>query len=338
MKQIKSPEKEYSIYDLLGNNEMALSQAFAHLLASDEESFKCFFRDILGEKYLKKNTFENAEIGLEKHSRDDGRTDIEIKSEHYHVIIEIKIKNNPITGQISQYLKRFDEDAKSNHFVGISNIPSLLPTFHENIKFHNISWMGIFQKFQLIKEPATQLNPSLKEPATLLHQFVLFFERNYFKMQQKEILVQDLANQNQIKLLDDSLIYKRDKVVGIPLYYAPYFTQGSGIEPGISRLYRVLAVFYAKTDEENWLIQTYDYLEKNVELKNVKEDILNKWKAGLKTIESSGTGFNFYFLDEPVTLPFRVLKGNKIMNQIPKNYSITFKELFQEGELSQSRN
>lgn len=141
-----------------------------------------------------------------------------------------------------------------------------------------------------------------------------------------------------MKLLEDSLIYKRDKVVGIPLYFAPYFTKGSGVEPGISRLYRVLAVFYAKTDEENWLIQTYDYLEKNVELKNVKEDILNKWKAGLKTIESSDTGFNFYFLDEPVTLPFRVLKGNKIMNQIPKNYSITFKELFQEGELSQSRN
>jgi hypothetical protein len=70
MKQIKSPEKEYSIYDLLGNNEMALSQAFAHLLASDEESFKLFFREVLGEKYLKKNAFANAEISLEKHNRD----------------------------------------------------------------------------------------------------------------------------------------------------------------------------------------------------------------------------------------------------------------------------
>lgn len=334
MKQIKSPEKEYSIYDLLGNNEMALSQAFAHLLASDEESFKCFFRDILGEKYLKKNTFENAEIGLEKHNKHDGRTDIEIQSEHYHVIIEIKINNNPIAGQISQYLTRFDQDAKGNHFVGISNIPSLVTSMHENIRFHNLSWMEIFQKFQSIKEPATLLNPSLKEPATLLHQFLLFFERNYFKMQQKEILIQDISDLNEMRLLEGSLIYKRDKVVGIPLYFAPYFTKNSGVALGISQLYRVLAVFYAKTNEENWLIQTFEYLEKNVELKDVSPEIMEKWKNGLKSIESSDTGFNFYFLDEPVTLPFRVLKGNKIMNQIPKNYSITFKELFQEGELS----
>jgi hypothetical protein len=164
-----------------------------------------------------------------------------------------------------------------------------------------LSWLEIFQKLQAIKDTTP-----------LSHQFLLFFERNYFKMQQKEILVQDISDLNEMKLLEDSLIYKRDKVVGIPLYFAPYFTQGSGIEPGISRLYRVLAVFYAKTDEENWLIQTYDYLGKNVELKNVKEDNLNKWKAGLKTIESSGTGFNFYFLDEPVTLPFRVLKVPEI--------------------------
>lgn len=318
MKTIKSPKIEYSIFDLLGKNEMALSQAFAHLLASDKVVFDHFFKKALGEKYLKKGSFANAEIGLEKYHKDDGRTDIEINTEHYHVIIEVKIKNNPITfHQNIQYLSRFELEHKSNHFVAISNIPSLLSDSTQNIKFHYKSWIEIFQILQ-----------SIQNPSELLNQFFLFYERNYFKMQQKEILVQDLANPKDIRLLEDSLMYKRDKVIGTPLYFAPYFTIGSGIESGINRLYRVLAVFFAKTSEENWLTKTIDYLDKNVELQNVDSQILEKWKNGLQTIEKSEGGFNFYFLDEPVTLPFKVIKGKGIMNQIPKNYSITFKELF----------
>ena len=83
-------------FDLLGNDEKALSKAFAFLIASEHEALFDFLR-YLGIKirYTKEN-FKNISIATE-YKRNEGRIDIEIKhSNWFQIFIESKVKKNKV--------------------------------------------------------------------------------------------------------------------------------------------------------------------------------------------------------------------------------------------------
>ena len=56
---------------------------------------------------------------------------------------------------------------------------------------------------------------------------------------QKEILVQDVGNEEDDRFTN-FYVYRRDKISGTPLYFAPYFTKSSNQPEGISHLSKVL--------------------------------------------------------------------------------------------------
>jgi len=318
---IKKDNWKCPVYDLLGNDEKALTKAFAHLLANSETAFKLFMKEILKTK-VPRNLHQSLKVEIEKH-HDDGRTDIELSTDDFHVIIEGKINYGDIKSQWTQYEGRFSIQTSQKYFVAITSLPIAFEVLLKDLKVHKTTWKDIYQVLG---------NNSKNEE--LIELFISFYERKYLIMLQKEILVQDLGVESQIDLLKEHLIYKRDKVSGIPLYFAPYITKRTGQEPGIDKLYKVLGVLFTKTDDPEWLKRVELFLNDNPELKDYKF-LFGKWLDGLAKFSKDLTefseerdGFNIYFLDEPVELPGKIKKGAALMKQLPKNFSMSFKELF----------
>jgi len=98
-----------SQFDLLGQDEVALSKAFAFLLGSDKDCYFEFLK-FLGLKLKRTSVnFLESEIGTER-SREEGRIDIELRHKnHYQVIIECKVRKNKLSRQRTQYLTVFDK-------------------------------------------------------------------------------------------------------------------------------------------------------------------------------------------------------------------------------------
>lgn len=96
-------------FDLLGTDEVALSMAFAFMLASDRDCYFKFLRYIDIPIYNTKSNFKQSSIEVEKHI-EEGRTDIELfQTNKYHVIIECKIGKAKVKKQREQYLPSFDK-------------------------------------------------------------------------------------------------------------------------------------------------------------------------------------------------------------------------------------
>ncbi len=323
---IKEKNWKTEFYDLLGDDEKALTSAFAYLMAENESAFRIFLKGILKIR-PKKDIYAQAKIEIEKHGKKDGRTDIEITANDLHIIIEGKVNNGVVQKQWEQYNNRFnDGPTVSNHLVAITSIPTVLGRSSEDINFHNTTWKDIYD---VLNDYARGGDDEDRDRKSILS-FISFYERRYLKMLQKEILVQDLKNQEDLDLLTENAVYKRDIVHGIPLYFAPYITKNSGRDYGISKIYKVLAVYQSNTKDDYWKTAAARFLHENPELTEYK-NLFDKWIKGFERIRDMEKGFTLYFLDdEPIVLPKTVLKGGAIMNQIPKNYSISFKQLFQD--------
>lgn len=80
------------IFDILGNDENALSKAFSYLISIDKDCFFCFIK-LLGIK-LSNSLLNFSKFRIEiQRKREAGITDIEITDEEkIHIIVECKIK------------------------------------------------------------------------------------------------------------------------------------------------------------------------------------------------------------------------------------------------------
>jgi len=307
-------------FDLLGTNEVGLSKAFAYVLSNSPEALYRFLQ-FVGIKI--KNTKQNyckTQIIIEQ-KRDEGRTDIEImQSKKYHVIIESKVSNNKIKEQRTQYLNSFD-DAPQKLICFITQTNDYKKQVLENISIQNIGWIEI----------ANLYDSKEFYDNSLTKNFLRFLLRGYKMRNQKEILIQDLSDDDEMKRYRQYQVYRRNIIYGSPLYFAPYFTRNAK-QPegeGISFLSKVLGILSLKPKEIN------NYKDDLLTFANRNKDIVNKWLNGVNIDSQSDETFTYFFLDKPVILKKPLLKDgtrkkgrgkNWIAAMIPPNRCVTFEE------------
>jgi len=313
-------------FDLYGNNEVALSKAFCYLISRDEIAFSTFIKMINKSLVIK---LENSEIVIEKH-RKEGRTDIEIKSDNLHIIIECKIGNNKLEKQLEQYLESFDSDNRYMCFITQERESNIVKDI--KVKYSFLSWFDIIETFG---EKKYCNNQNIKE-------FVQYANRRYRMKSMNEILIQDLASSNEIKRYLKHNVYRRDITFGTPLYFAPYFTRQSEVDyEGIKFISKVLGVLSITANDIDKFAD---------DLKNFSNDkvLLDKWVNGVKLEnDNQNTKYTFYFLDEAYELntPLIKDKGNKkgtgqgwISKYIPKNRTVSFIDFIKHIPVTDSKN
>ncbi len=319
-------------FDLLGNDETALSKAFAYTLANDPKALFVFLQTIgIRNKKTEKN-LEAISINIEK-IRNEGRTDIEIRDcKKFHIIIECKVRKNKVKVQRTQYISSFDTRS------GIQNILCFITQERDanvqktnDIKIINFSWLDIIE---ILNKPALLQNNIVKD-------FLEFSSRNYKMNTLKEILIQDLSDKTEMKRFKEYSIYKRDETFGTPLYFAPYFTKSAkqGEGEGIPYLSKVLGVLTLSPENIDLFNEDLNQFTDNFNL-------IEQWKNGVKltgsTIIKRGVestenyeNYTYYFLDKPLRLKKNLKKDGTIKKgrgkgwiagSIPKNRNVSFAE------------
>ncbi|MEX0981063.1 MAG: PD-(D/E)XK nuclease family protein [Bacteroidales bacterium] len=321
IKRIGSPKSVLTLFDLLGNDETALSKAFAFVLGAEKDALADFLKFIGVRKRITEKSFRQVLITTE-YSRDEGRTDIEIEiGSETHIIIEAKVKKNRLHQQRTQYLTAFNQSAKEKILVFLTQERDSNKQIAADVKIINTSWLdvtGLFDHKKFIDNK-------------LIFQFLRYVSKNYKMKEQKEILIQDLSDKTELKRYREHNLYRRGQTFGTPLYFSPYFTR-SAEQPegeGISYLSKILGVLTLNPIE----IDNYE-----TDLRRFKNDneTIKKWTSGVK-LNSVDTAdpMTYYFLDEPVKIKENLLKdgGNKkgrgknwIAAMIPKNRCVTFEE------------
>lgn len=321
IKKTGSPKSVISLFDLLGNDETALSKAFAFILGKEKDALKDFLKFIGVKKRITDRIFRQVRITTE-YSRNEGRTDIEIEiGTENHIIIEAKVRKNRVRQQRTQYLTAFNESAKEKVLVFLTQERDSNKQIAQDVKIINTSWLdvtGVYDQKKFIDNE-------------LVFQFLRYVSKNYKMNEQKEILIQDLSDETELKRYRQHNLYRRDQTFGTPLYFAPYFTRSAN-QPegeGISYLSKILGVLTLIPNE----IDNYE-----IDLRRFKNDneIVDKWIQGVKLNSAEITdSLTYYFLDDPVMINENLLKdgGNKegrgknwIAAMIPKNRCVTFEE------------
>lgn len=325
IKKAGSPQSTISIFDLLGNDETALSKAFAFVLSKEREALNDFLKFIELDKRVTKKSFREVNIVTE-YSRNEGRTDIEIQVGHdIHVIIESKIRKNRVKSQRTQYLTSFNESTINKVLVFLTQERDSNKQIADDVRIINRSWQDIIFIYDQKKYFNNQL----------VFQFLSYLSKNYNMNEQNEILIQDLSDLQELERYKKYNVYRRDQTFGTPLYFAPYFTRKANQQEGegISFISRVLGVLTLNPNE----ISDFE-----ADLRRFKDnrDIVERWVQGVKlNSHEVQQPLTYYFLDQPVKLKKNLLKdgGNKIGRgknwiaaMIPKNRSVTFEEFVRQ--------
>ncbi|MCK4339629.1 MAG: hypothetical protein KAW87_06555 [Candidatus Cloacimonetes bacterium] len=321
---IKKSGHPYSIlnrFDLLGNDEEALSKAFAYIIGNNSKALFLFLHRIGIPHKNTLNNFKEINIVTEK-KRKEGRTDIEIKhTKSFHIIIESKIRDNKISKQRTQYLTSFDASCKRNILCFITQKRDTNKQMAENIQILHLSWFDIinlYDKREFFKDE-------------IINDFLKYVTRNYKMNDQKEILIQDISNSKEIERFRNYRIYRRNQTFGSPLYFAPYFTKNAN-QPeglGIKYLSKILGILtLSPRDIKNFECDLLRFCP--------DKQIVEKWIKGVSFNDNdSDEIFTYYFLDEPMKLNKNLLKDGTINKgrgkgwisaMIPPNRCVTFKE------------
>jgi len=322
---LKHPERvtsHVSQFDLLGNDEKALSKAFAYVLAKNRRALFTFLHQIGIPGRDTDNNYLATKVEIE-HVSPEGRTDIEIfNRKSYHVIVECKVDSGRVYAQRTQYLGSF-QDVPDRVMCFITQERDTNKEKHDGITTHHLSWLDILGAFD---EARLQTD-------AIARQFMLYAIRTYKMKAQKEILVQDLGKPIEVERWKDYSVYKRDVTFGTPLYFAPYFTQrvDANIGRAMEYLSPVLGVLTLRPCE-------IDEYAADIESFTDSAERVKKWIKGvaLGDADYQKAEHTFYFLGEPVRLPCRLQKDgtrkkgrgkNWIAGMIPKNRCVTFADL-----------
>jgi hypothetical protein len=167
----------------------------------------------------------------------------------------------------------------------------------------------------------------------LVQDFARFATKGFKMRLQKEVLIQDLAKEEEVRRYVASRVYRREPTYGTPLYFAPYFTRRAvdvtplAANEGISHLSKVLGVITMRGSD----VESY----KDELLAFAEGDTLTVqcWLTGVDS--TSADESTYYFLAPPVTFPKPLLKDGGIKKgrgkgwiaaKIPKNRCVTFEE------------
>ena len=83
-----------SVFDVGGKREGGVAKAFGVILRNDKTVLKKFLLSVF--KNVNTLDFKECTISFEEFHGKHGRTDIEIKNSHYHVIVECKVKRGRV--------------------------------------------------------------------------------------------------------------------------------------------------------------------------------------------------------------------------------------------------
>ncbi len=322
---LKRPERgtsHVSQFDLLGDDEKALSKAFAYVLAKNRQTLFTFLHQIGIRAKNTDNNYLATKVEIE-HVRPEGRTDIEILNRKlYHVIVECKVDSGRVYAQRTQYLGCF-QDVPHRVMCFITQERDTNKEKHGGITTHHLSWLDILDEFEGAR----------LQTETIARQFMLYATRTHKMQAQKEILVQDLGKSIEVERWKDYSVYKRDVTFGTPLYFAPYFTQhvDANIGTAMEYLSPVLGVLTLRPCE-------IDEYTADIESFTDSAERVKNWIKGvaLGDADYQKAEHTFYFLGEPVRLPHPLLKDgtrkkgsgkNWIAGMIPKNRCVTFAEV-----------
>ena len=320
IKQTGLGRSALNTFDLLGADEVGLSKAFAYILGREPMALYRFLHHIGVSTKNTSSNFKDTSIEIER-VRDEGRTDIEIRQKgKFHVIIECKVRSNRVQSQKTKYLKSFSDDPQKN-LCFITQQNNFKKQVDETIEILNLGWMDIANLFD---NKHFQNNLLIKD-------FLSFAMKGFKMKEQKEILIQDLGNSQEIKRFREFQVYRRDVIFGSPLYFSPYFTRNAN-QPegeGISYLSKVLGILtLSPEDIENFTDDLNNFTD--------EAELVKEWMAGVKmdSLERDKI-FTYFFLGEPLRLNTPLQKDgtnkkgrgkNWIAAKIPKNRCVTFSE------------
>jgi hypothetical protein len=304
-------------FDLLGYDETGLSKAFAYLLAVEPSILYRFLRDIGIKVQNTQANLNKTTIDIER-KRQEGRTDIEIRQHRkFHVIVECKVRSNRIKNQRIQYLSSFEnEPQKVLCFITQERDCNL--EVNPDIGIYYRGWLDIID---LVESRDF-------ERSEIIREFINYATKGFKMRDQKEVLVQDVSNPDEITRFKENNIYRRDVTFGSPLYFAPYFTRAANETKGITYLSKVLGVITALPND----IESFK--DELLEFANKDKKLVAKWLAGIETQKLAEPN-TYYFLADPVQLDKPLLKdGGRekgrgkgwIAAMIPRNRCVTFEE------------
>lgn len=321
IKRKNSPKSVLSEFDLLGNNETALTKAFAFVIGKEKKALSEFLNFINVQTRITSKRFREIEIKIE-YSRNEGRTDIEIEfGNEFHIIIEAKVRKNRIRQQRTQYLNSFNKKAKKKVLCFVTQERDSNKQVADDVEIINTSWLDITELYDHKKFIDNNL----------VSKFLKFVSKNYRMNEQKEVLIQDLSIEEELVRYKEYRIYRRDQTYGTPLYFAPYFTRNANQKDGegIAYLSKILGVLTLVPNE----IENFE-----TDLLRFKKDpeIVQNWINGVKyKSKNISETLTYYFLEEPVRLNNNLMKDggkekgrgkNWIAAMIPKNRCVTFNE------------
>ena len=134
-----------SVFELLGDKENDITYSIGWAFANSPSFLKAFIRNVSG-----KSINDESVISLQKFKHGSGITDIEIRSNNHHIIIEAKRGwFTPGIGQLNQYVKRLKADVDQHNFIVTMSECSReyaslhLPVSLRNIPVRHFSWKDI---------------------------------------------------------------------------------------------------------------------------------------------------------------------------------------------------
>lgn len=320
LKNTNANESPYNYFDILGNDENALSKAFSYLISIDKDCFFCFIK-LLGIK-LSNSLLNFSKFRIEiQRKREAGITDIEITDEEkIHIIVECKIKQGKVRRQRTQYNKEFTKNC-GKYLCLLTEVYDSNIQMEGDVKVITLSWYDIITVFNtkdfLSKE--------------IVVNFIKFAERNYKMNNIKEILIQGLSNDEEEKRYNDYCIYRRKLTFGSPLYFAPYFSKMKYKNNyGIKSLSKILGIITATTSD---IVNYVSEFEKFTDDKA----LIEKWKSGIKlnNTKKDQTLYTYYFLRKEMDFKSPLIKDggiekgrgkNWIAANIPQNRCVSFSE------------
>jgi len=344
--KIKEKDQKNSLHNLFDiadstKKETNLSKIIAYLVSKHSTVFEKFLEAIdIKLESSRDDCLKSAVIEIEKSFKKEksgqykrGRTDIEIEfadnNKKYYIIVECKVSSNKATSE--QYINYQDlllkKNAHQKYFVFLTHQSGInLLEKNTDIKVIDLNWRKLISYFSSIEVFSST------ETEAELNDFLNYYERRYGMSNQKEILVQDLSETDQIEKYKYGL-YRRDKVKGSPLYFAPYFTNKTD-DPGLGSISKILGIITTQNIEWQNVKPTCErFLENASYKKDEKKRHLERWEKAVNSKDETlkkDIEATYYFLDDMTPIQPRLKKGGKLLSQIPKNYTITFAELLIE--------
>jgi len=134
----------HSVFDLLGQDENHITYSIGWALS------RCpaFTQRLVGHVLPSGGDMGSVEINLQRHDQDGGFTDIEIRSESLHIIVEAKKGwSLPTAAQLERYRPRF-KDSTRKSLVAMSECSQeyatpLLPTDVRGVPVCHLRWKDV---------------------------------------------------------------------------------------------------------------------------------------------------------------------------------------------------